>query len=84
MGALITSSPVRDEMFAAARRATGSDHFSSLAYSDPDVSQPILLDAHRKAYQAIKASRSALPVGLSLTTQQIVAVGDASVGGQGP
>ena len=84
VGALITRSPVRDEMFAAARRATGSDHFSSLAYSDPDVSQPILLDAHRKAYQAIKASRSALPVGLSLTTQQIVAVGDASVGGQGP
>ena len=79
MGALITRSPVRDEMFAAARRATGSDHFSSLAYSDPDVSQPILLDAHRKGYQAMKASLSALPVGLSLTTQEIVAVGEASV-----
>ena len=79
MGALITRSPVRDEMFAAARRATGSDHFSSLAYSDPDVSQPILLDAHRKGYQAMKASRSAMPVGLSLTTQEIVAVGEASV-----
>ena len=59
------------EMLAAARKATGSERFSSLIYADPEVSQPILLDAHRKAYQAMKAARASLPVGVTLTTQEI-------------
>jgi beta-glucosidase len=66
-------------MSAPARRATDSPRFSSLAYSDPEISQPILLDAHRKAYAAIKAVRGALPVGVSLTTQEVAAVGENSV-----
>jgi beta-glucosidase len=79
MGGLIPPNPTRALMIAAARQATDSPRFSSLAYSDPEISQPILLDAHRKAYQAIKAVRGALPVGVSLTTQEVAAVGENSV-----
>ena len=67
------------QMIAAARRATGSDAFSAMAYADPAVTQPILLDAHRKGYEAIKAVRPNLPVGVSLTTQQIEPVGPDSL-----
>jgi beta-glucosidase len=42
----------------------------------------LLLEGHRKGYQAIKAERSALPVGVSLTTQEIQAVGDNSIAPQ--
>lgn len=69
----------REAMMAAARRATGSPRFSTLVNSNADISQPLLLDGHRRAYQAMKAERSALPVGLSLTTQQIEAVGEGSI-----
>ncbi len=67
------------EMLAAARRATGSERFIGLAYADPAISQPILLDAHRKGFQAIKAERGELKVGVSLTTQQIEGVGEGSL-----
>jgi len=66
-------------MMAAARKATGSDHFSSLAYADPVIAQPIMLEAHRRAYQAMKAARPQLPVGVSLTTQAIEPVGPDSL-----
>jgi beta-glucosidase len=59
------------EMIAAARKATGSERFSSMVYADPELTQPVLLDAHRKAYQAMKAARASLPVGVTLTTQEI-------------
>lgn len=65
------------EMIAAARKATGSERFSSLVYADPARSQPILLAAHRKAYQAMKAARGTLPVGVTLTTQDIQGLGAA-------
>lgn len=79
MAGVAPPSAKRAEMLAAARRATGSPRFSSLAYADPEVSQPILLEAHRRGYQAIKAERGALPVGVSLTTQEVAAVGEDSV-----
>jgi beta-glucosidase len=66
---------LRQAMMAAARRATGSPRFNALAYCDPEISQPILLEAHRKGYQAIKAARPELKVGISLTTQQLEPVG---------
>jgi beta-glucosidase len=66
-------------MIAAARQATGSERFSSLAYCDAARAQPILLDAHRRAYEAMKAACPALPVGISLTTQEIDAVGEDSL-----
>lgn len=79
MSSLIGHSPLEAQMIAAARKATGSDRFSSLIYADPALTQPILLDAHRKAYAAMKAAHPALPVGVSLTTQEIEAVGPGSI-----
>ncbi len=63
----------------AAARATGAPKFSSLALADPAVTTPLLQDAHRKGYGAIKAARPDLPVGLSLTTQDIQSVGAPSL-----
>jgi beta-glucosidase len=59
----------------AAAMATGSAKFSSLAYGDPAITTPLLQEAHREGYDAIKAARTDLPVGLSLTTQDIQSVG---------
>jgi len=79
---LTPPSPVAAQMIAAARRATGSERFATLVYSDPKISGPLLLEGHRKAYAAMKAARSSLPVGLSLTTQEIQAVGPGSIAPQ--
>lgn len=57
----------------AAARATGSPRFSRLAYADPEIVTPIMQEAHRQGYRAIKAARPDLPVGLTLTTQDIQA-----------
>jgi beta-glucosidase len=65
-------------MIEAAAQATGSPKFSKMAYANPDSSGPLLLEAHRKGYAAIKGARPALPVGLTLTTQDIQAVGPNS------
>ncbi|MDP1633034.1 MAG: family 1 glycosylhydrolase [Caulobacter sp.] len=66
-------------MIDAAARATGSPGFSSLAFADPAVTTPLLQAAHRKAYDAIKAAQPNLPVGLTLTTQDIQPVGENSL-----
>jgi beta-glucosidase len=58
---------------AAAARATGAPHFSRLAYADPELVTPIMQEAHRRGFAAIKAARPDLPVGLTLTTQDIQA-----------
>ena len=65
-------------MIGAAAKATGSPKFSSLLFSDPKVTSPILLEAHRRGYAAIKAARPSLPVGVTLTMQEIEAVGPGS------
>lgn len=69
----------RKAMIAAAARATNSPHFSSLLFADPDRVDPHLLDAHAKAYQAIKAGPGDFPVGVTLTTQAIEPVGADSI-----
>ena len=69
----------RAAMIAAAARATGSPRFSSLLFADPNLVDGHLLDAHAKAYQAIKAGPGDFPVGVTLTTQAIEAVGDGSI-----
>lgn len=74
-----TVSPAVRAAAEAAARATGSSHFSSLAFSDPEISTPLLQDAHRKGYATLKAERPNLPVGITLTTQDIQSVGDASL-----
>ena len=78
-GLAFSRSKIQDEMMAAAANATGSPQFSTLAYANPQVTEPILIDAHIKGYQAMKAACSNLPVGISLTTQQIDPVGEDSI-----
>ena len=69
----------RATMVAAAARATNSPHFSSILFTDPDRIDANLLNAHAKAYQAIKSGPGKFPVGVTLTTQAIEAVGDDSL-----
>jgi beta-glucosidase len=69
----------RSAMIAAAARATDAPQFSSILFADPDRIGPHLLEAHAKAYQAIKAGAGNFPVGVTLTTQAIEAVGDNSI-----
>lgn len=71
--------PAAKAMIAAAAAATNSPKFSNLAYADPAISTPLMQEAHRKAYAAIKAARPELPVGISLTTQDVQAVGPNSL-----
>jgi beta-glucosidase len=72
----------RVAMIAAAARATNSPSFSSILYADPDRIDAHLLDAHAKAYQAIKAGPGDFPVGVTLTTQSVQAVGKGSIAPQ--
>jgi beta-glucosidase len=72
----------RVAMIAAAARATSSPKFSSILFTDPDRIDAHLLEAHAKAYQAIKAGPGDFPVGVTLTTQAIEAVGDGSIAPQ--
>lgn len=60
-----------DAMLAACARRVGSDRFSSLLFADVKTTEPILLDAHRKAMAAMKAGPGNFPVGLTLTMQDI-------------
>ncbi len=69
----------RVSMIAAAAKATNSPAFSSLLFADPDKMDANLMAAHTKAYQAIKAGPGDFPVGVSLSTQQIEAVGENSL-----
>jgi beta-glucosidase len=64
---------------AAAAKATDSPRFSRLAYADPQVVSPTMQEAHRQAYDAIKALRPDLPVGVTLTTQDIQSAGDPAL-----
>jgi len=72
----------RSAMIAAAARATNAPRFSSILFTDPDRIDAHLLDAQAKAYQAIRAGPGDFPVGVSLTTQAIEAVGDGSIASQ--
>jgi len=71
--------PVVKAAMAAAAKATDSPRFSRLAYADPKIATPIMIRAHRLAYDSIKELRPGLPVGLTLTTQDIQSVGAASL-----
>jgi beta-glucosidase len=86
IGLLVALYPQSDEarkqiraVNQAAVRATGSPRFSRLAYSDPAISTPILQQAHRLAYDEIKSVRPDLPVGITLTTQEIQSAGSPSL-----
>ncbi len=72
----------RRAMIAAAARVTSASKFSSILFTDPDLIDAHLLEAQAKAYQAIKAGPGDFPVGVTLTTQAIEAVGDESIAPQ--
>jgi beta-glucosidase len=79
MGVRPDRSVQQARMIAAAAAATNSPKFSSLLFADPDKIDDHLLDAHAKAYQAIKAGPGDFPVGVTLSTQEIQAVGEHSL-----
>ncbi len=71
--------PAAKAMIAACAKAIDAPKFSTMTYADPAISTPLMQEAHRKAYEAIKAARPTLPVGLTLTTQDIQPVGPNSL-----
>lgn len=79
MPGIVKYLPAVKAALAAAARATDSPNFSTMAYADPAVSTPLMQEAHRRAYTAIKAARPELSVGISLTTQDIQPVGPNSL-----
>jgi len=79
MPALAKAAPIVKASLAAAARATGSPHFQRLAYADPAIITPLLQEAHRKGRKAIQAAHPDLPVGVTLTTQEIQSIGDPAL-----
>ena len=63
-------------MIAACRKATGSDHFSSLLFAPIETSEPVMVRAHTEAMAAMKAGPGDFPVGLTLTMQDVQGVGE--------
>jgi beta-glucosidase len=68
-----------DAMIANCAKACNSHRFSSLLFAPVETTEPVLVDAHHKAVAAMKAVRGQLPVGLTLTMQDIQGVGDGHV-----
>ena len=68
--------PIIDAMIAACAKASGSDRFSSILFADQDRALPVLVAAHEQATAAIKAVCGDLPVGVTLTMQDIQGVGE--------
>ena len=66
-------------MIAAAARATNAPTFSSVLFAEPDRIDDNLLEAHARAYQAIKAGPGDFPVGVTLTTQPVEPIGERSI-----
>ncbi|EJL25230.1 beta-glucosidase/6-phospho-beta-glucosidase/beta-galactosidase [Caulobacter sp. AP07] len=65
-----------EAMIAACAKACGSERFSSLLFAPVEACEPVLLDAHAKAVQAMKAGPGDFPVGLTLTMQDVQGVGE--------
>lgn len=62
-------------MYAACAKASGSDRFSMVLFGETEKVEANMIAAHQKAFAALKAARSALPVGVTITTQEIEGVG---------
>ena len=59
--------PIIQASRAAAARAVASEHFAPPVLGDFLIQQPIMIEAHERAYEAIKAaSGGAFPVGITL------------------
>jgi beta-glucosidase len=63
--------PAIDAMIAAAAKASGAPHYSSLLFAAAYRTEPVMLDAHAKAYAALKSGPGDYPVGVSLSLQHI-------------
>ena len=70
------------DMIAAAKARTNAPQFSSMLFGDPDKISATMLDAHAKGYAAIKAVRPDLPVGVTLSMQEIQGVGPGNLAKQ--
>lgn len=71
----IENRPIAERMIAAAAQATGSPGYSSLLFAPVDKTEPVMLAAHAKAYDALKGGPGDFPVGVSLSIQDFVGVG---------
>jgi len=72
----VVNSPAVGAMLKACAHACGSERFSSLLFAPIGRSEPVLLDAHRRATAAMKAGPGDFPVGLTLTMQDVQGVGE--------
>lgn len=70
--------PAAEAMIAAAAKASAAPGYSSLLFADTGRTEPVMLDAHAKAYAALKAGPGSYPVGVSLSLQHI----EATQGGE--
>jgi beta-glucosidase len=66
---------VINAMLDACAKVCDSERFSSLLFASVESTERVLLDAHAKAAQAMKAGPGNFPVGLTLTMQDVQAVG---------
>ena len=66
-------------MIAAAARRTGSPHFSSMLFADPDRISGVMLDAHATGQAAIKAGPGGFRVGVPLSMQEVQGVGPSNL-----
>jgi beta-glucosidase len=70
------SRPLIDGMIAACAKASGSDRFATVLFGDQARIQSVLVDSHEKGTAAIKAACPDLPVGVTLTMQDVQGVGE--------
>ncbi len=67
--------PLVRNMLAACAKASGSDRFASVLFAEIDKSEAHQVTAHQQAFAAIKAARSTLPVGVTISMQAVEGVG---------
>lgn len=70
--------PIVRNMLAACAKAVGSDRFASVLFADLDKSEANQVAAHRQAVAAIKAARPSLPVGVTISMQDVQGEGDGN------
>ena len=58
--------PVIAKMLIAAADACRTERFSPPVLSDPNISQPIMLEAHAQVYDSLRQAGSTFPVGFTL------------------
>ena len=65
-----------DAMLAECAKACGSERFSSMLFAPLETCEPVMVDAHLKAADAMRSGPGNFPVGLTLTMQDIQGVGE--------